>query len=78
MKLYDKHFLHTLDVWNCTIMIFVVWRSTRDNRILLVPELFIYDLLKFYLGFVNILLSNQLLNEFFIVYFHFTSQVSAS
>ena len=24
-NLYDKHFLHTLDVWNCMIMIVVVW-----------------------------------------------------
>ena len=41
-KLYGKHFLHTLDVWNCMIMIFVVWncmisifgvwRSTRERR----------------------------------------------
>ena len=25
MKLHDKHFLHTLDVWICIVMIFVVW-----------------------------------------------------
>ena len=24
-NLHDKHFLHTLDVWNCMIKIFVVW-----------------------------------------------------
>ena len=39
MKIVDKHFLHTLDVWicmarifvawNCLISIFGVWRSTR-------------------------------------------------
>ena len=23
--MYDKHFLHTLDVWICMIIIFVVW-----------------------------------------------------
>ena len=26
-KFYDKHFLHTLDVWNCIIMIFVAWNG---------------------------------------------------
>ena len=48
-KLYEKHFLHTFDVWNCMIMIFVVWScmisifgvwsATRDNGDPLKPKL---------------------------------------
>ena len=33
-KLYDKHFLHKLDVWNCMISIFGEWGSTRDSSFL--------------------------------------------
>ena len=30
MKIVWQAFFHTLDVWNCMITIFGVWRSTRD------------------------------------------------
>ena len=39
-KLYDKHFLHTLGIWNCMIIIFVLWNcminifgAWRSNRL---------------------------------------------
>ena len=58
-KLYYKHFLHTLDVWNCMIMIFVVWncmtsifgvcRSTRVDTIFLY-RLPLVDVLQGYVG----------------------------
>ena len=31
MKIVCQAFFHTLDVWNCMITIFGVWRSTRES-----------------------------------------------
>ena len=35
MKIVWQAFFHTLDVWNCMISIFAVWRSTRAEKMLM-------------------------------------------